>query len=76
MVRNTVEHKAVTARKKAIVNKETAGRIDSLEHKETEDFYEVIARSSPVGVYIFQDGHFCWVNPRFEELPVIAQKSY
>jgi PAS domain S-box-containing protein len=37
----------------------------STERKETEELYEILVKSSPVGIYIFQDGRFCFVNPKF-----------
>ncbi len=36
--------------------------------QEAEELYETLAKSSPVGVYIVQDGRFCFVNPRFQEI--------
>ena len=43
--------------------------------KEAEELYEVMAKSSPVGVYIVQDGRFCYVNPRFQEYSGYSEKA-
>ncbi len=35
--------------------------------RESEEQYRTLANSSPVGVYIVQDGKFCFVNPEFQK---------
>ncbi|MFC2020916.1 ATP-binding protein [Chloroflexota bacterium] len=35
--------------------------------KQAEELYRTLAESSPVGVYIFQEGKFQFVNPQFQE---------
>jgi len=40
---------------------------DITERKQTEDLYRTLTDSSPIGVYIVQDGEFAFVNPRFLE---------
>ncbi len=40
---------------------------DITERREVEELYQTLANSSPVGVYIVQDGRFQFVNPRFQE---------
>jgi len=37
-----------------------------IEGTKTETLFETLANKSPVGVYIVQDGKFCYVNPSFE----------
>jgi two-component system NtrC family sensor kinase len=37
-----------------------------VEVTKTETLFETLANKSPVGVYIVQDGKFCYVNPSFE----------
>jgi two-component system NtrC family sensor kinase len=39
--------------------------IDITERKQAEELYRTLANSSPVGVYIVQDGKFQFVNPQF-----------
>ncbi|MFB0556948.1 MAG: PAS domain S-box protein [Dehalococcoidia bacterium] len=41
---------------------------DITERKQAEEVYRTLANSSPVGVYIFQDGKYCFVNPEFQKL--------
>ncbi len=41
---------------------------DITERKRAEELYMTIAQNSPIGVYIFQDGKFCFVNPEFRKL--------
>lgn len=41
---------------------------DTIERKEAEELYEILAKNSPVGVYIVQDGRFCFVNPQFQKI--------
>jgi len=38
----------------------------TVELTKTETLFETLANKSPVGVYIVQDGRFCYVNPSFE----------
>jgi len=38
----------------------------TVELTKTETLFETLANKSPVGVYIVQDGKFCYVNPSFE----------
>jgi PAS domain S-box-containing protein len=33
---------------------------------ETENLFEILANKSPVGLYIVQDGKFCYTNPTFQ----------
>ena len=40
---------------------------DITERKEVEELYRTLANSSPVGVYIVQDGKCQFVNPQFQE---------
>ena len=37
------------------------------EWKRAEHLYTTLAEKSPIGLFIIQDDHFVWVNPRFEE---------
>ncbi len=37
------------------------------ERKQAEELYQTLASSSPVGVYIVQDGKFQFVNPQFQK---------
>ena len=37
------------------------------EWKRAERLYATLAEKSPIGIFIVQDDHFQWVNPRFEE---------
>ena len=37
------------------------------EWKRAEHLYATLAEKSPIGLFIIQDDHFQWVNPRFEE---------
>ncbi len=41
---------------------------DITESRQAEELYRTLAESSPVGVYIFQDGKFCFVNSQFRKL--------
>jgi two-component system NtrC family sensor kinase len=41
--------------------------MDVTERKQAEELYRILARSSPVGVYIVQDGKFQFVNPQFQK---------
>jgi two-component system NtrC family sensor kinase len=44
-----------------------AGHVSSsVEGMTTETLFETLANKSPVGVYIVQDGKFCYVNPSFQ----------
>ncbi len=61
MVHNTVVRKA------AAVHKETLKRKEILARYEAEELYEIIAKNSPVSIYIVQDGRFCFVNPQFQK---------
>jgi len=38
----------------------------TIERREAEELYRTLAKSSPVGVYIVQDGKFRFINPRFQ----------
>ncbi len=40
---------------------------DITERKQAEELYKTLTRSSPVGVYIVQEGKFVFVNPQFQE---------
>ena len=37
------------------------------QRKQVEELYSTLAKSSPVGIYIFQDGKFRFVNPQFQK---------
>ena len=39
----------------------------AIERKQAEELYQTLASSSPVGVYIVQDGKFQFVNPQFQK---------
>jgi two-component system NtrC family sensor kinase len=41
--------------------------MDVTERKQAEELYRILASSSPVGVYIVQDGKFQFVNPQFQK---------
>ncbi len=41
--------------------------MDVTERKQAEELYRILANSSPVGVYIVQDGKFQFVNPQFQK---------
>jgi two-component system NtrC family sensor kinase len=41
--------------------------MDVTEAKQAEELYRTLAKSSPVGVYIVQDGKFQFVNPQFQK---------
>ena len=41
---------------------------NTIEPEEAEELYEILARNSPVGVYIVQDGRICFVNPEFQKI--------
>ncbi|MBN1161263.1 MAG: response regulator [Dehalococcoidales bacterium] len=69
MVHNSVARNTFAARKEAFMRKETE------ERKEAEELYETMAKSSPVGVYIIQDGRFCYVNPRFQQISGYSEKE-
>jgi PAS domain S-box-containing protein len=38
----------------------------AVEGTETENLFEILANKSPVGLYIVQDGKFCYTNPAFQ----------
>jgi len=38
----------------------------AVEKTETENLFETLANKSPVGLYIVQDGKFCYTNPTFQ----------
>jgi len=40
---------------------------DAAEQKPAEDLLKTVSTSSPVGVYIVQDGKICFTNPQFQE---------
>ncbi len=40
---------------------------DITKRKEAEELYSTLANSSPIGVYILQDGKFRFVNPQFQK---------
>ena len=41
---------------------------DITEHKQAEQLLMTLANSSPIGLYIVQDGEFQYINPRFQQL--------
>jgi len=53
-------------------NRETIGFVgvarDIGERRQAEQLYRTLANSTTVGVYIYQDGLFKFVNPQFQEL--------
>ena len=53
-------------------NGETSGYVgvarDISERRQAEQLYRTLANSATVGVYIYQDGFFRFVNPQFQEL--------
>ena len=42
-------------------------------HKQAEELYRTLATSSPVGVYIAQEGKFVFVNPQFQKYTGLAE---
>jgi PAS domain S-box/PAS domain S-box/PAS domain S-box/diguanylate cyclase (GGDEF) domain len=58
-VRTAVSGEEVTA--VAVISKNVT------EWKRAENLYATLAEKSPIGIFIIQDGHFQWVNPRFED---------
>jgi PAS domain S-box-containing protein len=42
-------------------------RDEITERKQAEELYRTLANSSPIGVYIVQDGKFRFVNPQFQK---------
>jgi len=42
-------------------------QIEMTERKQAEQLYKTLATSSPVGVYIAQEGKFVFVNPQFQK---------
>jgi len=42
-------------------------------HKQAEELYRTLATSSPVGVYIAQEGKFVFVNPQFQKYTGFAE---
>jgi PAS domain S-box-containing protein len=49
--------------------------LDITERKRAEELYHTLASSSPVGVYIVQDGKFVFVNPRFKEYSGFSEEE-
>src|SRR4030042_5591895 len=43
--------------------------MDVTERKQAEELYRILAKSSPAGVYIVQEGKFQFVNPHFRSKP-------
>jgi len=43
--------------------------------KQAEELYHTLASSSPVGVYIVQDGKFVFVNPQFKEYSGFSEEE-
>ena len=39
---------------------------DITERKRAEELFGTLAKNSPVGIYVVQDGKFCYVNPSFQ----------
>jgi diguanylate cyclase (GGDEF)-like protein/PAS domain S-box-containing protein len=58
-VRTAVSGEEVTA--VAVISKNVT------EWKRAENLYATLAEKSPIGIFIIQDDHFQWVNPRFED---------
>lgn len=44
-------------------------------HAQAEELYETLANSSPVGVYIYQDGKFQFVNTQFQKHTGFAESE-
>jgi len=53
--------------------KTVAQILDITERKEAAELYRTLANSSPVGVYIAQDGRFQFVNPQFQKYTGFSQ---
>ena len=41
--------------------------MDITEHKQTEELFRTLSSSSPIGIYIVQDGKFQFINPQFKK---------
>jgi PAS domain S-box-containing protein len=41
---------------------------DITERKQAEDLYNTLVKNSPVGIYIYQDGKYHFVNPQFQKV--------
>jgi len=48
---------------------------DIAERRQAEQLYRTLANSSTVGVYIYQDGLYKFVNPRFQELTGYSEEA-
>jgi PAS domain S-box-containing protein len=57
-----------TERRKAEVEGRERVRLEAelIERERAEELFKTLANSSPVGIYIMQDGKFCYVNPSFQ----------
>jgi two-component system NtrC family sensor kinase len=49
--------------------------MDITERKQAEELYRNLANSTPVGVYIVQDGKFQFVNPQFQKYTGFSQNE-
>lgn len=48
---------------------------DITSRRQVEDLYEVLANSSPVGVYVIQDGYLRFGNPKFREYTGVSERE-
>ncbi|MEN6465053.1 MAG: diguanylate cyclase [Syntrophaceae bacterium] len=48
---------------------------DITSRRQVEDLYEVLANSSPVGVYVVQDGYIRFGNPKFREYAGLSERE-
>jgi PAS domain S-box-containing protein len=49
--------------------------LDITKRKQAEELYHTLASSSPVGVYIVQDGKFVFVNPQFKKYSGFSEEE-
>jgi PAS domain S-box-containing protein len=49
--------------------------VDITERKQAEELYRTLANSSPIGIYIVQDGKFQFVNPQFRKDTGFTEKE-
>lgn len=48
---------------------------DITSRRQVEDLYEILANSSPVGVYVIQDGWIRFANPKFREYAGLSERE-